>query len=114
VILGLLVLLIVIGLLFAPHRHTGSDGYFKVAYSPSQAAGLSAGSPVILHRRQIGSVIATEFDGASVRVEFQVDPRLRYLIETTPAYVGHFRGHAYMRIGGPPPRPPSSQTSPPL
>jgi hypothetical protein len=114
VILGLLVLLIVIGLLFAPHRHTSSDGYFKVMYTPSDAVGLSAGSPVILQRHQIGRVVATEFDGAVIRVEFQVDPRLRNLIETTPAYVGHFRGHAYMRIGGPPPRPPSSQTSPPL
>ena len=35
-----------------------------------------------------------------VEVEFRVDPRLRYFIETRPAYVDHFRGRAYVRIGG--------------
>jgi hypothetical protein len=111
VILGLFVLLIVIGLIVAPHRHTAADGYFKVEYTPQQAVGLSVGSPVVLRHRQIGSVISTELDGASVRVEFQVEPRLRYFIETTPAYVDHFRGRAYMRIGGRPPRPPGARSS---
>ncbi len=99
-ILGLLVLLGVIGLIFAPHRHTAAGGYFKIDYTPREAAGLGVGSPVVYQRSQVGSVIGTELDGAAVEVEFRVDPRLRYFIETRPAYVDHFRGRAYVRIGG--------------
>lgn len=114
VILGLFLLLIVIGLIFGSHRHTAAEGYFKVEYAPAEAAGLGAGSPVVMGNSRIGSVTSAEFDGAAVRVEFQVDPQLRSLIETTPAYVEHVAGGAYMRIGGPPPRPPSAQSSPSL
>lgn len=110
VILGLFALLIVVGLIVGPRHHTATEGYFHIDYTPSQASGLSAGSPVVFQHRQIGSVISTEIDGAAVKVVFRVDPRLRFAIETTPAYVDHFDGRAYMRIGGRPPRPPSAQS----
>jgi hypothetical protein len=106
-ILGLLVLLIVIGIIVGPRHHTGAEGYFHIDYTPSQAAGLSSGSPVILNQRQVGTVTSTEVDGLAVRVEFHTDPRLRQIVETTPAYVARFRGHAYLQIGGRPPRPPA-------
>lgn len=100
VILGFFLLLVVIGMIVAPHRHTAADGYFKVEYRPRQATGLSVGSPVVLNHQLIGSVIDTERNASGVRVEFHVDPRLREIIETTPAYVVHPKGRAYMRIGG--------------
>jgi Family of unknown function (DUF6159) len=106
-ILGLLVLLIVIGISVGPRHHTGAQGYFHIDYTPSQAAGLSSGSPIVFHHRQVGSVTSTEIEGTTVKVEFRTDPGLRYIVETTPAYVDHFRGQAYMRIGGRPPRPPA-------
>lgn len=106
-ILGLLILLIVIGVMIGPRHQTGAEGYFNIVYTPSQAAGLSPGSPVIFHHQQVGNVTSTEIDGLAVRVEFHTNPRLRQIVETTPAYVDHFRGHAYMRIGGRPPRPPT-------
>lgn len=110
-ILGLLVLLIVIGIIVGPSERTAAQGYFHVDYTPQQAAGLTAGSPVVLNRSQIGSVVSTEIDGAAVLVVFRVDPRLKDLIEATPAYVDHLQGRAYIRIGGPPPRPPTAATS---
>ena len=103
-ILALFILVIVIGIIVAPSRHTAANGYFKVEYRPRQATGLSVGSPVVLNHQLIGSVIDTKRDASGVRVEFHVDPRLREIIETTPAYVVRFRGRAYMRIGGLPPR----------
>ncbi|MGE5281631.1 MAG: MlaD family protein [Chloroflexota bacterium] len=98
-ILGLLVLLIVIGIIFAPHRHTAADGYFKIEYRRVQAVGLTVGSPVVVRQWQIGSVIDIERDASGARVEFHVDPRFREVVETTPAYVDRFKGHTYMRIG---------------
>jgi hypothetical protein len=112
--LALFLAFVVIATLFGPHRHTGAEGYFHIEYTPSQAAGLSAGAPVIYRRHVVGNVTATEFDGAAVRVEFRTDPRLRYIVETTPAYVDRFRGGAHIRIGGHPPRPPTRQPRSPL
>ncbi len=106
-ILGLFVLAIVVGLIVGPRHHTGAEGYFHIDYAPAEAAGLSVGAPVVFHHLQVGSVLGTEIDGQEVRVEFRTDPRLRNIVETTPAYVDHFRGRAYMRIGGRPPRPPA-------
>lgn len=110
-ILGLLLILIVIGVIIGPrHPQAGTEGYFRIDYTPSQAAGLGAGSPVIYQQRQVGYVVGTEVDGPQVRVEFHTDPRLRYIVETNPAYVDHFRGRAYVRIGGRPPEPPTPQS----
>jgi hypothetical protein len=114
VILGLFILLIVIGLIVGPRNHTGAKVYFHIEYTQSQAAGLSAGSPVVFHHRQVGSVLSTEIDGAEVRVEFHTYPSLRSIVESTPAYVDHLRDRAYVRIGGHPPRPPIRQTQSPL
>jgi hypothetical protein len=113
-ILALLLILIAIGIALGPDRHTGSDGYFHITYSPSQAADLSAGAPVVLNHQLVGNVVAAEFDGAAVQVEFHTDPRLKEIVETTPAYVDHFRGRAYIRIGGGVPRSPAAQAHPPL
>lgn len=111
VILGLFVVLVVIGLIIGPRHHTAAEGYFHIDYTPTEAAGLGAGSPVVFQNRQVGNVISTEIDGFEVRVEFRVDPRLRYVIETTPAFVDSFRGRAYMQIGGRSPRPPTAPSS---
>jgi Family of unknown function (DUF6159) len=110
-ILGLFVLLTVIAAIVAPDPRTAAEGYFHVDYTPQQAAGLTAGAPVLLDGRQIGRVVSTEAEGPGVRIVFQVDPSLRHTIESTPAYVDHLAGRAYMRIGGPPPRAPSSPTA---
>lgn len=110
--LALFLLLVIVVAIVGPHRHTGAEGYFHIEYAPRQAAGLSAGAPVVLRHRVVGSVVTTEFDGATVTVEFHTDPRLRYFVETTPAYVDHFRGRAYIRIGGTPPRPAAHQQPP--
>lgn len=107
-ILALMLILIVIGIIVGPRHHTGAEGYFHVDYAPSQVAGLSVGAPVVLNDRQVGTVLSTKVEGAVVRVEFRTDPRLRYFVETTPAYIDHLGGRTYMRIGGPPPRAPSS------
>lgn len=114
VILGFFVLLVVIGLIVGPRHRTGAEGYFHIDYAPSQAAGLSAGSPVVFHHHQVGSVVSTEIDGSGMRVEFRTYPSLRSIVESTPAYVDRFRGRAYIRIGGNPPRPPTPQTRSPL
>lgn len=114
-ILGLLLILILIGIIVGPrHPHTGNEGYFQIDYTPSQAAGLGAGSPVVYQQREVGYVVGVEVDGAEVRVQFHTDPRLRYIVEASPAYVDHFRGRAYVRIGGRPPQPPTQQSQAPL
>lgn len=100
--LGLFALLMVIGLIFGSHHHTAAEGYFKIEFARAEVTGLGVGSPVVLGNRQIGSVTSTELDGVQVRVEFHVDPRLRSLIETTPAHIEHVPGGAYMRISQPP------------
>lgn len=107
-ILGLLLILIVVGIIIGPRHHTGAEGYFHVDYAPSQVAGLSVGAPVVLNGRQVGTVLSTKVEGATVQVEFRTDPRLRYFVETAPAYIDRLGGQTYMRIGGPPPRAPSS------
>jgi uncharacterized protein DUF6159 len=110
--LAFFLVLVAIAAIVGPRHHTGAEGYFHVEYAPSQAADLSAGAPVVFHRHLVGNVVATEFDGAAVKVEFHTYPRLRNIVETTPAYVDHFRGRAYLRIGGGPPRPPTQRQSP--
>lgn len=112
--LAFFLVLVVIAMIVGPRHHTGAEGYFHVEYAPSQAADLSAGAPVVLDRHLVGNVVATEFDGAAVKVEFHTDPGLRNIVETTPAYVDHFRGRAYLRIGGGPPRPPTRKSPSPL
>jgi hypothetical protein len=109
-ILAIFAVLAVIGAIVGPRHHTGAQGYFHVEYSPSQAADLSVGAPVVLNRHLVGNVVATEFDGAAVKVEFHTNPVLRDIVETTPAYVDHFRGRAYLRIGGNPLRAPIRQS----
>jgi hypothetical protein len=110
VILGFFVLLTIIMVIVGPRNHTGAQGYFHIDYTPSQAAGLSAGSPVVFNHRQVGTVVSAEIAGSEVKVEFRTYPSLRSIVESTPAYVDHFRGRAYIRIGGRPPRPPTRQT----
>lgn len=101
--LGLFLVLAIVAAIVGPHRHTGAQGYFHVDYSPTEAAGLSAGSPVVLNGNRVGSVTRLEIDGSGVQVEFHTDPRLRRIVETTPAYVDRLRGLTYIRIGGQPP-----------
>lgn len=107
--LALFVVLMILVAIFGHHRHTGAESYFHIEYTPAQASGLSTGAPVVFHRHLVGNVVATEFDGAVVKVEFHTDPRLKEIVETTPAYVDHFGGRTYIRIGGPQPSTRSSR-----
>lgn len=112
-ILGLFALLVVISLIVGPQHQEGSrtqGDYFRVKYTPSQAVGLSAGSPVVYHHHLVGRVVSTEIEGREVKVEFRANPRLRYVVESHPAYVDRFHGRAYVRIGGPPPGSPTDRS----
>jgi hypothetical protein len=111
-ILAIFAVLAVIGAIVGPrHRHTAAEGYFHYDFAASNAPAFSPGAPVVFQRRQIGAVLSSELDGSYVRVVIQVDPDLRYLVETRPASVGHFRGQAYLRLGRPPSRPSGSSRS---
>ena len=84
-ILALFALLGILAAIFAPHRKTIEEGYYKVSVPPAGVTSLAGGSPVVspvgARGLEIGTVESVSLRGAEAFVEFRIDPTYRQLIE---------------------------------